>query len=56
MSVRRGDIVYVAVKGPYTSKPCPVVVIQATARLVELPVRPICDLRGRLGEKEGRVS
>ena len=28
MSLRRGDIVYVAVKGPYTTKPRPVVVVQ----------------------------
>ena len=33
MNLRRGDIVYVAVKGPYTAKPRPVVVIQATETL-----------------------
>ncbi len=33
MSLRRGDIVQVAVKGPYASKPRPAVVIQATETL-----------------------
>ena len=33
MSLRRGDIVLVAVKGPYTSKPRPVVIVQATETL-----------------------
>ncbi|MSQ51224.1 MAG: hypothetical protein EXR28_04990 [Betaproteobacteria bacterium] len=33
MSLRRGDIVFVAVKGPYTTKPRPVVVVQATQTL-----------------------
>lgn len=31
MSHRRGDLVWVAVKGPYTSKPRPAAVVQATA-------------------------
>jgi hypothetical protein len=33
MSLRRGDILYVAVKGPYTTKPRPVVVVRATETL-----------------------
>jgi mRNA interferase MazF len=31
MRLRRGDLVWVAVKGPYTGKPRPAVVVQATA-------------------------
>ena len=31
MTLRRGDLVWVAVKGPYTGKPRPAVVVQATA-------------------------
>jgi mRNA-degrading endonuclease toxin of MazEF toxin-antitoxin module len=31
MNFRRGDLVWVAVKGPYTGKPRPAVVVQATA-------------------------
>ena len=33
MSLKRGDIVLVAVKGPYTSKPRPVAIVQASETL-----------------------
>lgn len=44
MSVRRGDIVYVAVKGPYTSKPRPVVIVQATATLELMESVTVCPI------------
>lgn len=44
MSLRRGDIVYVAVKGPYTTKPRPVVVIQATATLELMESATVCPI------------
>ena len=44
MSLRRGDIVHVAVKGPYTSKPRPAVVIQATETLDLLESITVCPV------------
>jgi len=44
MSLRRGDIVYVAVKGPYTTKPRPVVIIQATATLELMESVTVCPI------------
>jgi len=44
MNLRRGDIVYVAVKGPYTAKPRPVVVVQATATLDLLESVTVCPI------------
>lgn len=44
MSLRRGDIVYVAVKGPYTTKPRPVVVVQATETLDLLESVTVCPI------------
>ena len=44
MSVRRGDIVVVAVKGPYTAKPRPVVVVQASATLDLMESVTVCPI------------
>jgi len=44
MSLRRGDIAYVAVKGPYTTKPRPVVVVQATETLDLLESVTVCPI------------
>ena len=44
MNLRRGDIVYVAVKGPYTTKPRPVVVVQATATLEMMESVTVCPI------------
>ena len=44
MNIRRGDIVYVAVKGPYTAKPRPVVVMQATETLDLLESVTVCPV------------
>ena len=44
MNLRRGDIVYVAVKGPYTAKPRPVVVVQATATLEMMESVTVCPI------------
>ncbi|OGA21204.1 MAG: hypothetical protein A3H34_01390 [Betaproteobacteria bacterium RIFCSPLOWO2_02_FULL_67_19] len=44
MNLRRGDILYVAVKGPYTTKPRPVVVAQATATLELMESVTVCPL------------
>ncbi|MGQ0547516.1 MAG: type II toxin-antitoxin system PemK/MazF family toxin [Betaproteobacteria bacterium] len=44
MNLRRGDIVYVAVKGPYTTKPRPVVVVQATATLELMESVTVCPV------------
>jgi mRNA interferase MazF len=44
MSLRRGDILYVAVKGPYTSKPRPAVIIQATATLELMESVTVCPI------------
>jgi mRNA interferase MazF len=44
MTLRRGDIVFVAVKGPYTAKPRPVVVVQATETLDLLESVTVCPV------------
>jgi mRNA interferase MazF len=44
MNLKRGDIVYVAVKGPYTTKPRPVVVVQATATLDVMESVTVCPI------------
>src|SRR6266571_7173282 len=44
MSLRRGDIVLVAVKGPYTSKPRPVVIVQATETLDLMESVTVCPI------------
>jgi mRNA interferase MazF len=44
MNLKRGDIVLVAVKGPYTGKPRPVVVVQATATLDLLESVTVCPI------------
>ena len=44
MSLRRGDIAYVAVKGPYTTKPRPVVIVQATATLDMMESITVCPI------------
>ncbi len=44
MSLRRGDIVLVAVKGPYTSKPRPVVIVQATETLDLMESITVCPI------------
>lgn len=44
MSFRRGDIVYVAVKGPYTTKPRPVAVVQANGTLDLLESVTVCPV------------
>jgi len=44
MTLRRGDIVLVAVKGPYTSKPRPVVIIQATETLDLMESVTVCPI------------
>ena len=44
MNLRRGDIVYVAVKGPYTTKPRPVVVVQATQTLELMESVTVCPI------------
>jgi len=44
MSLRSGDIVLVAVKGPYTSKPRPVVIVQATETLDLMESITVCPI------------
>lgn len=44
MTPRRGDIAYVAVKGPYTTKPRPVVIVQATATLEVMESVTVCPI------------
>ena len=44
MNLKRGDIVLVAVKGPYTSKPRPVVVVQASATLELMESVTVCPI------------
>lgn len=44
MTLRRGDIVLVAVKGPYTSKPRPVVIVQATETLDLMESITVCPI------------
>ena len=43
MNLRRGDIAYVAVK-PYTTKPRPVVVVQATTTLELMESVTLCPI------------
>lgn len=43
MSLRRGDLVTVAAKGPYTGKPRPALVVQAD-RLSQLASVMVCPL------------
>ena len=43
MSLRRGDLVTVAAKGPYTGKPRPALVVQAD-RLAQLASVMVCPL------------
>ena len=47
MSLRRGDLVTVAAKGPYTGKPRPALVVQAD-RLSQLASVMVCPLTGEL--------
>lgn len=44
MNLKRGDIVYVAVKGPYTTKPRPVVVVQAAHTLELMESVTVCPI------------
>jgi hypothetical protein len=44
MNLQRGDIVYVAVKGPYTTQPRPVVVVQATVTLQLMESVTVCPV------------
>ncbi len=46
MTVRRGDRVWVAVKGPYTGKPRPAVVVQASAAVEHRDSVTVCLLTG----------
>jgi mRNA interferase MazF len=48
MTLRRGDIAYVAIKGPYTGKPRPVVVIQADEATPFRDSVTVCPLTGDL--------
>ena len=48
MSLRRGDLVTVAAKGPYTSKPRPALVIQATETLPYRDSVTVCLLTADL--------
>ena len=47
MSLRRGDLVTVAAKGPYTGKPRPALIVQAD-RLAELGSVMVCPLTSEL--------
>ena len=49
MSLRRGDLVTVAAKDPYTAKPRPALVIQASETL---PYRNSVTLCGRLSASD----
>ena len=44
MNLRRGDVVFVAVKGPYTTKPRPVMVVQATETLDLMESVTVCPV------------
>jgi|SRR5438309_10770390 len=44
MSFKRGDIVLVAIKGPYTSKPRPVVIVQASETLDLMESITVCPV------------
>jgi len=48
MSLRRGDLVTVAAKGPYTAKPRPALVIQASETLAYRDSVTICLLTAQL--------
>jgi mRNA interferase MazF len=48
MSLRRGDLVTVAAKGPYTSKPRPAVVVQASETLPYRDSVTVCLLTAEL--------
>ena len=47
MSLRRGDLVTVAAKGPYTGKPRPALVVQADP-LSQLASVMVCPLTSKL--------
>lgn len=47
MSLRRGDLVTVAAKGPYTGKPRPALVVQAD-RLAQLASVMVCPLTSEM--------
>ena len=44
MSLKRGDIVLVAIKGPYTSKLRPVVIVQASETLELMESITVCPI------------
>ena len=48
MSLARGDLVWVAAKGPYTSKPRPALIVQASATLGARDSVTLCLLTGDL--------
>lgn len=48
MSLVRGDIVYLAVKGPYTGKPRPAVIVQSTETIAYRDSITVCPLSGML--------
>jgi mRNA interferase MazF len=48
MSLRRGDLITVAAKGPYTAKPRPALVVQATETLPYRDSVTVCLLTGDL--------
>ena len=48
MSFERGDLVYVKLKGPYTGKPRPVVIVQTTQTLPYRDSVTACPLTGEL--------
>ena len=48
MSLARGDLVWVAAKGPYTTKPRPALIVQASATLAARDSVTVCLLTGEL--------
>ena len=64
MTLKRGDILYVAVKGPYTTKPRPVVIVQASSTLDLMESVTVCPITSveidgsfvRIPVAEGRRS
>ncbi len=48
MKLERGDLVYVQIKGPYTGKPRPVVVVQQTETLALRDSVTVCPITGHL--------
>lgn len=50
MSLRRGDLVYVAAKGSFTTKPRPAVVVQADAAADWRESVTVCLLTGELSD------